>query len=439
MSGWRRGACPGLTTPMPTGDGLLARFMPLEPMALDVWQRLCEASLQYGNGIMEVSQRGSLQIRGLTSVSAPEFARALAASGLPLDNRPPLLTAPLLGLGAGEDPALCEFVRALRTAISTSPLPSLTSPKLSVLIDGPGALHLDQIVADVRVRAAASGLHLALAGAAASATALGWVKPGKGVTAVIRILRSLAARGPGARARDLVQTPELGVLRCSLADLLVDGPPPESRAPVGLLGHFRLRDDRLARGFALPFGYAGAGALKTLGVAATRLGAEAIRPAPGRGLLVLGLNDSAACALAEEAQNLELVVDAHDVRRQVVACAGAPACSSARFDTRGLAQAIAGAMPSLEGEMTVHISGCPKGCAHPGVAVITLVGPDRLVLQGKAGDLPHGHVTAADFLARLRQWAAVETLSIRQMCAAEQLARTGIEAAVASFGGAMLP
>jgi len=33
----RRGACPGLSAPMPTGDGLLVRLMPAEPIPLDAF------------------------------------------------------------------------------------------------------------------------------------------------------------------------------------------------------------------------------------------------------------------------------------------------------------------------------------------------------------------------------------------------------------------
>ena len=40
--------------------------------------------------------------------------------------------------------------------------------------------------------------------------------------------------------------------------------------------------------------------------------------------------------------------------------------------------------------MTIHVSGCPKGCAHPGRADITLVGRENgaygVVLDGSAGN-----------------------------------------------------
>ena len=73
----RRGACPGLSAPMPTGDGLLVRFSPLESMSLAAFAGLCTAARKHGNGTMEISARGNLQVRGLTPRSAPLFAHAV--------------------------------------------------------------------------------------------------------------------------------------------------------------------------------------------------------------------------------------------------------------------------------------------------------------------------------------------------------------------------
>ncbi len=61
----RRGACPGLSAPMSTGDGLLVRLVPTDEMALDAFIALCAAARMHGNGTMEVTARGSLQVRGI--------------------------------------------------------------------------------------------------------------------------------------------------------------------------------------------------------------------------------------------------------------------------------------------------------------------------------------------------------------------------------------
>ena len=75
----RRGACPGLSAPMPTGDGLLARLSTGATIGLTAANALCAAARRHGNGIIEITARGSIQVRGLTPASAPAFADAAAA------------------------------------------------------------------------------------------------------------------------------------------------------------------------------------------------------------------------------------------------------------------------------------------------------------------------------------------------------------------------
>ena len=95
----RRGACPGLSAPMQTGDGLLVRLASLgATIALDAAAELCAAARRHGNGIIEVTARGNIQIRGLTPASAPTFADAVAALGIDGGDGVPILTDPLAGL-----------------------------------------------------------------------------------------------------------------------------------------------------------------------------------------------------------------------------------------------------------------------------------------------------------------------------------------------------
>ncbi|MGH6832195.1 MAG: precorrin-3B synthase, partial [Methyloceanibacter sp.] len=81
---YTRGACPGLSAPMETGDGLLVRLVPAGPIPLDAFIGLCAAAGAHGNGTMEISARGSLQMRGLTELSAPLFAAAVDGLGIDL-------------------------------------------------------------------------------------------------------------------------------------------------------------------------------------------------------------------------------------------------------------------------------------------------------------------------------------------------------------------
>ena len=99
----RRGACPALSAPMQTGDGLLVR---LHPMTGGISPKtligLCEAAARHGNGVVEVTARGSLQIRGLTASSAPLLARDVDALGIAVRTGVPVETGPLAGLDPEE-------------------------------------------------------------------------------------------------------------------------------------------------------------------------------------------------------------------------------------------------------------------------------------------------------------------------------------------------
>ena len=216
-------------------------------------------------------------------------------------------------------------------------------------------------------------------------------------------MTAIAGRGAGARARDLTNARDLQALRQSLADILSAAPPPAPRPRAEVIGAHYLNTGLQALGLALPFGYLEAQALRRLTLAAARCGAASIRPAPGRALLIIGLDHSGMETLLHAAEREKLITQPHDARRHVVACAGAPACSSAMLPTRQLAVQVAEAAgPLLDGSLTIHLSGCTKGCAHPGAAGLTLAGPDRLVVHGRAGDEPHARMSAADFIAGLR-------------------------------------
>src|SRR6516162_2067259 len=120
---FRRGLCPGLSTPMPTGDGLLARLMPTGTILLDAFQALCDAAREHGNGIVEITARGSIQVRGLSAASAVRFAEAVAKLNIAASDTIPVLSNPLAGLDAEEILDASEIAASLRNALAKTPLP----------------------------------------------------------------------------------------------------------------------------------------------------------------------------------------------------------------------------------------------------------------------------------------------------------------------------
>ena len=392
MSALRRGACPRIATPMPTGDGLLARLPPQGTLSIANLIALCDAALECGNGVLEVTQRGSLQVRGLSYTSAPLFARRVFSLGLAAEDGPQVLASPLMGFDAHEQMDLGAVLLEVRAGLTDHAALKSLNPKVSTLLDGGGALNLDGLSGDLRLRAVSdSRLLVNIAGDASTATTLGTIEPGHAADVAVRILTAIAALGSHARARDLTVGNDVAILRRSLAHLMSFAPVQHQATPAAQpIGMHHSYDGRLALGIALAFGHTDATTLRQLALLAAERDATSIETAPGRALLVVGLHARGAQELSAAAAKLGFIVWPDDPRRFVVACAGAPACGSAKLATRVAAPEFARAASAmLDGSITIHLSGCSKGCAHPGPAAITFVGPDGLVLQGRACDQSH--------------------------------------------------
>jgi len=178
----RRGACPALDAPMQTGDGLLLRLSPatggLSPNQLSA---LCESAGRHGNGTVEVTARGSFQFRGFDPASAARFADDVAASGVQVRTGVPVDVGPLAGLDPAEIADPRPLADAILAGIDAGGLRDRLGPKVSVVVDGGGAISLDTIAADVRLTAERidDGVmwRLAIAGDAARAVSLGTTTP----------------------------------------------------------------------------------------------------------------------------------------------------------------------------------------------------------------------------------------------------------------------
>lgn len=389
-----RGACPTVTTPMQTGDGLLARIVANEPVSVEKLCSLCDASQAHGNGIVEITQRGSLQVRGLNAASAPRFAAVIEMLGIGAGSRPLLLTSPLFGVDAGEPFDSTALLAHLKAAFRPDRRDFQgLGPKVSVVVDGGGSLHLDALPADIRLEATSNHLFkLTLAGDGSSAAFVGYVNMNRVLASVEDLLRLISSRGPAARAKDLV------------AGLALGTAPAVTRPPCDPIGAYPLKDGTFASGFALPFGHTTAAALKRFAQSAADQGVRRLRAVPGRALLAIGSSLAGAETLRESAAKEGFIVDVNDARRHVIACAGAPACAAARLPTRELAPEVARAARTLVGTShVVHLSGCGKGCAHPGPAAITIAGPDRVVVNGRASDMPGATVSSAGLVADIER------------------------------------
>ncbi|ESY76024.1 cobalamin biosynthesis protein CobG [Mesorhizobium sp. LNHC252B00] len=453
----RRGACPALSAPMQTGDGLLVRLNPvaggLSPKFLI---GLAESALRLGNGIMEVTARGSLQIRGLTAESATVLAAEVDALGIAVRTGVPVETGPLAGIDPQEIADPLPLAQRIRAAVEEAGLTQRLGPKISVVVDGGGQLTLNAVTADVRLVAmrtdAGVRWQVSVAGDGQNAKRLVAVEDDTAHDIAVAVLRMVAEKGREARARDLSERqlaslagwhsmappsvlPDISPSRGEISSFAVrarsstlvigeskdgsaisplegemsgrteGGAVEHSRRPIGF---FNL-SHAIALGIGLPYGSMPADKIITLAQNALTLGTTEIRLAPGRALLLLGQPTAASQPLQDTAATLGFVTSPADPRTRIAACPGTPACASGRIATRDIAETIAAENADIL-DFTLHISGCAKGCAHAGKAALTLVGGENgagLVVNATAKALPAGYRPGYDAARGISRVAAM--------------------------------
>ncbi|SEM99800.1 precorrin-3B synthase [Methylobacterium sp. UNC300MFChir4.1] len=411
----RRGWCPGLTRPMPTGDGLLARVHPpLGILTLDQARAVAEGARRFGNGHLDLTARANLQIRGVSEATRAPLATWLAARGLGdvrADGGPQrlTLTSPL----AGHDPDETIDVPALARAIETAGLaiPELPAKTL-VAVEGRPGRALPE--ADFCVVAEGPG-RVAIAVAQGETprkllTCAADAAPGH-----VAALLGAFARTGRRRIRDLSDDE-----RTALTEALPSGESPAGPAQAHRSFAREWEPARPAGGRDLrsvavdaPFGRCTADALDRIIDATAALGADEIRLSPTRGFVML-VPASSSDAAATAALAAEFIVVPDDPRRAIAACTGAPGCASGSTPTLADAARLAGAFgPLAVAGHAAHVSGCAKGCARPGPADLTLVGRDGLygvVIGGAPGDEPAMDLPIEAVLERLGR-AEIDGLS----------------------------
>jgi precorrin-3B synthase len=375
----RKGFCPGLWTPMASGDGLIVRVRAASrPMLCSELRAIVQLARAHGNGQVELTRRANLQLRGVRSESVPLLQRELLRLGLAeatsdLEQRLQLLVNPL-----AEVDRACTGLASLGREVERDlrmgePLPGLHS-KFGIVLDAANDAASD-VFADVRLEldAGLDHVHVGVAGDRASATWLGGCYANDARAVVWRLVRAWAQRGEPDRQRTQAWLKAGGVdeLKAELRAWLEPETPPRPRQvpSVSLLG---AKQDWF--GIGIPFGACESEVWLQLIELADRFGGGEVRVTPRRSLMLLGVRAEHHARFHDAAKGLGLIVDDADLLRNVEACSGAPACASAFGDTRQLARSLSDTLaPALRGGATLHVSGCAKGCASSKPARITVV------------------------------------------------------------------
>jgi precorrin-3B synthase len=393
-----KGWCPTLLAPMQSGDGWLARVKPSAGVITAAAARtIAHAASRHGNGHIDLTAHGNLQVRGLTPHSAELLAEAIIAAGLASEQPAVEAIRNVMASPLGPDDPNAAFdshalTRDIEAMLAAEPALQALPPKFCVLVDGGGALPLAGVAADIMVRAHGEALGVRLDGGtlAAPCSPRALAETVRAVALAFLHL-SWERREPPRRMAALVG--EIGAAAI-FADAGLDtvptrdAPSTPPRAPVGFIS-IPARA-ACAFGVGLPFGRIEAAALAALADLSERHGDGSLRTTPWRTLLLVGVAEAKAATLDNEIEALGLIAAATDPRLDIFACVGAPACHSASVDARGDGCRLAATIATSKGR-SIHVSGCAKSCAHRGSAAVTLVGRDGrydLIRDGSTTDRP---------------------------------------------------
>jgi precorrin-3B synthase len=360
-----KGWCPGALQPMRSGDGLVVRIRP-HGGRIDAKQAVGFAALaeEHGNGLIDLTSRANLQIRGVSDAGHPALIEGLARLGL-LDADPEtearrnILVTPFWTAGDEIEAMAAELEQQLAAA------PARLPAKFGFAIDCAGERVLAGASADVRIERDVEGQLMVRADGA---------ELGRHVTRneAVKLALALAqwfvnsGGAKGGRGRMATHIAAGAKLPAALCGDCVPAPgqalPGPGLYPQGAM-------------FGVAFGQLTHSSLRYLAGCA-----DGLRMTPWRMMVAEGLRDMPRCD--------GLLTHSEDPLLRVVACSGAPRCGEAHADTRMLAAALA---PHIAPDARLHVSGCGKGCAHRGPTSITLVATREgfdLVRGGSTRDEP---------------------------------------------------
>jgi precorrin-3B synthase len=340
----RADACPGALRLHAADDGALARVrLPGGLLTVRQILALSEAAEQLGDGKLETTSRGNVQLRGLPSDSGLELAQRLRAAGLlPSDTHERvrnIVASPLAGVDTTGHADVQAWVRELDERLCAADWAAGLSGKfLFALDDGRG--DVAALDADVTLIATPGSDVLLRLG---RADTVHIVPAGQAVDAALQAARDFLRRlrESGTKAWHLREVPSLLPPGTAPLPVLAAGHPPLGVLPGGLSVGMR-------------FGRATAEQWRLLASAAV----EGLRLTPWRGAVLPGASDAWLPRLAEAG----FLTDPGSPWRRATACTGLPGCAKSLADVRSEA---AQALEALPAGRPVHWSGCERRCGHP--------------------------------------------------------------------------
>jgi sulfite reductase beta subunit-like hemoprotein len=389
--------CPGVVRLHQAQDGGLARVrVPGGRLSAGQLGAVAAAG-RLGNGLVELTSRANLQVRGLADSAAEEVARLLWEAGL-LPSREHervrnIVASPLAGRHTRSVAGTDTIVAALDAGLCADPgLAELPGRFLFAVDDGSGLATADADVTLTAERALGGAgsqprFALSLAGRRTTLSS----PPSEAAELALFAARAFMEVRDGAwRVRDLPGgaaelATRLGARVASIGERT-------PRRPLAL-GAVTQRDGRAALTVLPPLGRLDPSGLEGLAALAGE-----VRVSTRRTLTLLDVEWSELDELRASVERLGLVVSRGSGWAGLSACAGLGLCASARVDVRAAAAQRAAARTA--GDPLEHWSGCERRCGEPQGAVAAFAdGPGITVVSGGRPCVTSGVDGALELLA----------------------------------------
>ncbi|APH58977.1 Precorrin-3B synthase [Granulibacter bethesdensis] len=354
----RRGWCPSLYRPMESGDGLLLRVrVPYARLDVAAARALAQAARLWGSGIIQLTSRGNVQLRGFRPETVKPFADAMVEAGLasadPLREAARIVTVP---------PLCGEALRHLADAIEAAllPLAPRLPPKYGLCLDEVQAAYpIAAMPADIRLTWRDDAVMVALDGGSMAALVSVDAVPER----TTALTSWLIAQTHGRMRAALAEYDSVEILRRAGMTELTSAP----LAPPAWGAGYDKENGVLS--LQPLFGQMDAETLERIAAMAAEEGDGLLYLSPFRCLLLAGITRMEALEQATDS-GLGVIVSTGDRRSTLLACPGAPSCAATLARTQEDALRLFDAL----GRADIHVSGCAKGCAGRGPRSITLVG-----------------------------------------------------------------
>jgi precorrin-3B synthase len=400
-------ACPGLMRIVPARDGGLARLRLAGGVSsAHAARAVARAARECGSGVIEVTNRANLQLRGIRDDAHAALIDIALEAGLgpSTAGADDIRNVMLSPLASDDTRALADrIIDAMQADASLHAL----SPKFALQLDAGERLAMLDHPHDLWLCAIDDGARFAFGFAGTMRERpSGAIHRSDVVTFVSGVLRRfLALTTPEEhRMRDLLA--RIGVARFLEAfdvDAAVQnwrrGP---ADASLRLGAHAEPFRATWYAGAQTPLGRLDATTLEALADIADTQAEGRLTMTPWQSVLIPGIAAHDAHDVLQRLHALGLAIDPREPLARLIACAGSEGCAKSRADTKADAHRLASLLPSDEGE--VHLSGCERSCAaaHPVPVTLYAVAPGRYDLHRGARTVAHDLTIeeAAERLAR---------------------------------------